>query len=78
MKTVSSKSQALDLDAQIHLALKRHYGFAKPITDGQFYETPKGEVQINWTNSGLDHLKINTSEGSCYVSYTVKPDKDRD
>jgi len=78
MKTIQSKNQNLTVEEQIHTALKRKYLYAESVVDGQFYNVgnKKEEVQINWENSGLDHIKIITSDGPCFVSYTLKPRKD--
>ena len=75
MKTLTAKNQNLSLEENIHSALKREFGYAKPLTDDCdlfIVGARNEEIQVLWEKNVCCEFAINTRVGKCYVMFTNK------
>jgi hypothetical protein len=75
MKNLTAKNQSLTLEENIHAALKREFGYAESVIDGEEYNVgnDKRSLQILWERNATCDYSIATLEGRCYGQFTYLP-----
>ena len=65
MKTLKRKSVSKTQDELVHEALKNYFGYAKPASMCNVYQTAKGDVCVSdeETEQSILKLNIDSSEG---------------